>query len=219
VSTTIARSVIGFSATAVSDFTIDNITVKEVLTWADPKYYLDFDGVDDYLTSNSVDLSGTSQVDFGIAVEALTPRSNNSLVIGTATNDTSNGSTYINSGDGSTDGWNARVRGATGLNALAGRYTDSYPAKRVITVQTDLAAAAGSEVFQRFDGVQQGTPTGDADSGPFGNFPFQMGLNSRTSTYFFGDIYGSVVLGRTLTSDERDALESYLATKSGVTLP
>jgi len=199
VSTTIARSVIGFSATAVSDFTIDNVSVKEVLTWADPKYYLDFDGVDDWMTMTYPSVLATPH-GTAIAFDQDASGGGNRYIIDGATSPTERN--YVSS--------NLASPNTFAVNGLVVNAVTFDP--HVMVYNTN---GASSDIS--VDGVYSSPVNMTASTGTSGiNICMAYTYGSYQSVM---KLYGLLNIDRVLTTAEIEATETYLADKSGVTLP
>ena len=177
---------------------IDNVSVKEVITWADPKYYLDFDGVDDWIRTTFASAQAQPNTASTAFRQNATPTTayvfdgiqaayRNAIII---RNNVSNSTIY------------SGTELYTGVNP--GTSTRVY-----------TATFNGLSSNARVDGAS--LVTGDA--GPNGVDGVTLGARHDASVFLDGRIYGFVGVNRTLTTAEIEATESYLATKSGVTLP
>ena len=214
VSTTIARSVIGFSATAVSDFTIDNISVKEVLTWADPKYYLDFDGVDDFL--DAPDIAGLEGIpEMSVCLGAAIPS-------GTAQQ-----SPVSKWNDGTLFSWLIDYVSATSrffvTTGVSGGIA-TFNVTRDDSVNVSIYRFKTSNGYLDINGASV-SPSSDtivATVTRDNNAVVTIGAKKDGATvagFFSGPIYGLIIRSADLDVAELAATEAYLATKSGVTLP
>ena len=174
--------------------TVDNISVKEVLTWADAKYYLDFDGSDDWLRATFS--ANQAQPNTLAAAFKFNQGSRNEFVV-----------------DGVSTDRNAIYKTTTDLQLFAGSsITDSSAAGTTELVALGHLNTTSSEL--RVNGTQ--VATGDVGSSQWGGIT--LGADSSDALWLDGRIYGFVGVNRTLTAGEIDDVESYLATKSGVTL-
>ena len=226
-----------FRAFAGTTATISNISSKElpgnhatqttssarpVLQQSGDLYYLDFDGVDDSLSTAAVDFTATDAISTFVGVTGDSPRTNNSrifIVSSDLTWSATDGGCSIMSGDGSTDSVRALLYGAS-INQTT-RVSDSFPYTRVLTALFDAgAASAADEISFRADGAV--IDTGSATDSGITSFGLQQIYISKYATassgYFGGRIYGLVIRGATSDSAEVSDAETYLAAKSGVTL-
>jgi hypothetical protein len=184
-----------FGNAAGVDFAIDNVSVKEVLTWADPKYYLDFDGVDDSMA----------------ATFASAQAQPNTVAAGFAFDNSNAGEPVV---DGTTSARHyiykfasapLRMFAGAAITGLSGALSGDYVALGHFNTSSSTlkvngsAEATGNVGTQLWSGVT-------------------LGAAYNLSAHLDGRIYGFVGVNRTLTAGEIDGVESYLATKSGVTL-
>jgi len=210
----------------------DNITVKEVLTWADPKYYLDFDGVDDYLQGPNHPFTFTGPVSFYTGFSPTSTQMYSTLFSAGAINSSGlnqsntmgfqySSSTLVGSGYRpafATDIWypsgvfastNAPL--TLGTDYVAGFVIDDWSTHR-----STGAASRINGAEQTLTSYNTASPTGLNAS------PTYIGVfdpAALSTSFANAKIYGLIALDRTLTTAEIEATESYLATKSGVTLP
>jgi hypothetical protein len=176
---------------------IDNVTVKKLLTWADPKYYLDFDGVDDTMAVTFASaLTQPNTLAFGFVFDTY-PASSFSFVV---------------------DGVSASNRHA--LYSASGIFQGFGGA-----ILTAGSSTNGDEVaVAKFDGAssfirRNGSSAAVGNLGTMAWGGIRLSGDRSSPLYFLnGRIYGYVGVNRTLTAGEIDDVESYLAAKSGVTL-
>ena len=176
---------------------IDNITVKEVLTWADPKYYLDFDGVDDKLSAAFASAQAQpNTIATAFKFDDYTTRTFDFVFDSI---DANRHRLIDNSGT------------LTYLSDSAVSIVASTTNETVALMHFDSPSSSA-----RIDGaiVSSGDTTGTKTwSGVV------LAQYYASNIYGFnGRIYGFIGVNRTLTADEIDGVESYLASKSGVTL-
>jgi hypothetical protein len=211
---------------------IDNVTVKEVLTWADPKYYLDFDGVDDYLQGPTHPFTFTGPVSFYAGFNPTSANTYSTLFsVGAGGSSGTNqdktmafqysSTTLLGSGyrpSFATDIWRpAGVYAATtsplalGTDYVAGFVIENWSTHRSSGTTSRINGAA-----QTVASYGSGVPT-DLNASPTYIGVFDPAALS--TSFANAKIYGLIALDRTLTTAEIEATESYLATKSGVTLP
>jgi hypothetical protein len=176
---------------------IDNVSVKEVLTWADPKYYLDFDGVDDFMKSSS--FTALSQ-----PISAAVAFRSNSIVDFIYDGHASNQFSLVTIVDGVTD--SLRFVSDSAVPYLIVPYTDGAD-----TVVRVLANGASSVLA--INGAENSGPV-NATSDPT---QWTLGDNGSASAgnNLDGRIYGFVAIDRTLDPDEITDVEGYLADKTG----
>jgi len=171
--------------------------------------YLDFDGVDDGLVTSAIDLSVTNKLTNFAGIRKSSDAARG-VIVEMGANYAVAGSFGIEHSDG---GPNVRFTSPQG--ALA--YTVAAPVTAVVSQIMDNAAPTNS-VIGRWNGVQvvQGL------TGPnynFGNRQVGVGVRVEGTLPLNGNIYSLIVLGRTATTQEVADTESWVAAKTGVTLP
>ena len=204
------QSMTFFSVGATTTATIDNVSVKEVLTWADPKYYLDFDGVDDHMVATSVAAASTRTL--GLARHIDSGSTKGAVAYFVATSDaiglynfTSPTSYGFNTWNNDSWGVNLDKRGVSEVDVAY--FVNGNPATSGVSLSINGSLASLSQVTGT--SVSKTMSTG-----------FRLGAGGVTTTQLLnGRIYGVVFNDRALSAGEQSSLESYLATKSGVTLP
>lgn len=174
-------------------------------------WYLEFDGVDDFLVTGSIGFtidkmsvfSGmrkTSDAAIGIAAE---------LSVSTATN---NG-TFAMYAPG-TDGGNSYVSRNKGTIAVD-LFVTPYiaPISNVLALSLDVGAKINAV---RVNGVSAGSSAADQGTGNFGSYPLYIGRRGGTSNPFVGNIYGLIVRGAASSASDITNAEQYLASKTGI---
>lgn len=178
--------------------TVDNISIKEVTGNYYDKNSIEFDGVDDYLVTNSVDYTTISNMCIFAGVRKLTD-SATSIVAELSTSADINAGAFYFAAPVTTAGAGYRVfiKGTTTITAIAAPIA-SYPAPRtdVITIVSQLATPTLS---MRVSGVAL-TPTTTLVGGNYGNYPIYIGRRGGSTLPFTGRIYGLMIIG-TIESD------------------
>lgn len=192
---------------------------------ASGKYYLSFDGVDDYLSTGSINFTATDKMtvftaDHSVYDNPTGPRA----IVGLSTSVFGyNGTWWLTAYD-----WG---NNATSLAYLRGnqRGVASYgPDQRSLGYRTLVRAVrfdiskdlVSDEVQVSTNGVRQEIKVvmgPSAGSGAFGNYPLYIGAVG-TNYPFKGNLYGLIVRGAATDDLHLTHAEKYLAYKSGVTL-
>lgn len=186
-------------------------------------YYLAFDGVDDFMVTPSIDFTATDEMTVFAGVRKLSDAAVGVLAELSANYSANAGAfallaplsptaaefAFAVSGDAVNTGYRA-----TGYAA---------PITATLTGIFDLAGATrATEVMPYVSGVTPGALTAlgsaSAGAGSFGNYPLYIGRRAGATLPFNGHLYGLIVRGKLSTAAEIAAAESYIATKTGVTL-
>jgi len=184
-------------------------TARPLLEDDGGKMCLKFDGVDDYLSTSAIDLTGTDKVTvFAGAYKGAAPEQ---ILVEFSTNTGLNvGAWFI------TQPYSAASVGSSGLgpshvsvNAAATGSTS------VVTFQAEISADLNS---LRINAVNGTNATGDQGTGTYGNWPLFIGARSGPSYPFNGNIYSLILGGTAYDAATVLAAETWVADKTGVTL-
>ena len=182
---------------------------------ASGRYYLSFDGVDDWMLTNSIDFTATDKMTVFAGVRKLSDVG--SIVVELSSNVTTNtGSFYLVAGEDLVARYSSIARGtAVAAAAQAAKWTLSNraPDTAVLAATHDIA---GDLSNFRHNGVNGTSGTGDKGTGNFGNYPLFIGSRAGTSLPFNGHLYGLIVRGAQSTLSQIEATELYMKKKVGI---
>lgn len=183
-------------------------------------YYLEYDGVDDYFVTASVDFSNTDKITAWVGIR----KSIDTPAFGTIFENNSGGqavrmfapgaggtaSFYFSMSGGSTTSFNA-------TNLIP--YT--APMTAVLSCHHDLAGAArATQLFPRVNGsipsTLTGADSGTAGSGNFQNQSFYIGRRDGASLPFNGRLYGLILRSGASSAEQILATERWLASRTGI---
>lgn len=180
-------------------------------------YHLAFDGVDDYLNTSAIDLTGTSHVAVftgayvdSPAVQILLETSDsgyaNSGAFTISINDRAgNAGTFTGGGSAGTVNYTVSGQPAHAVTAL---HLNS-----VFTSGVGFATVAVNGVSQTI-----AVDFGNTSTGNFGNWPLHIGARSTPSYFFNGNLYSLILGGAAYDAATVLAAETWVADKTGVTL-
>jgi hypothetical protein len=181
--------------------------------------YLQFDGLDDSMSTNSIDFSAVPTdkmtVWAGVRKQAASLGMIAELSASVSTN---NGSFYFVANNGTND-YGVSLKGTAQATYQPVTYTN--PITNVLSAAFDIGAAAiADENKPRVNGVlEQDNPTGaDAGTGNFGNYPLYIGQRGGSTLPFNGWLTSLIVRGAQSTQGQIEATESWVAGKTGVSL-
>jgi hypothetical protein len=176
--------------------------------------YLQFDGVDDALTTNSIDFSATDKMTVFAGVRKLNDTGAQIYAEISADINLNVGSFVLVSGTNNVVGFEGTSRGsaATALGTT-GRYAINAPVTAVVTDIFDISAPLASI---RVNGLVGTNGTSSQGTGNYGNYPLFIGARNQTSLYFNGWIYSLIGRGASTTAGQISATESYVGGKTGV---
>lgn len=180
---------------------------RPVLRSASSKYYLEFDGTDDFFNSNYAPGTPT---DFGVFVAAKQDSVDQEAVVGALISTTER--VYIGGNTKLGGGWDdlnwATIQGSTDLGTTA-------------PFVGGLSVTGSTGVTLYKDGVLEDTET-STGAPALGSEALYIGAindgSDPPTNFWGGPIYGVTIVDRELTATERGSLEAFLAARSGVTL-
>lgn len=183
------------------------------------KHYLAFDGVDDYLSTAAIDLTGTDKVT--VFTGTLEAGTSTSILYETSTNAISGGAFFcaVDYNAGGVGDW--LVSGSDGIAfaTVADQPSRAVTTAEISSVFTNGVGALSVNVngaLQTLENTYQPTAT---STGNFGNHPLFIGARSGPSIPFNGNIYSLIIGAQAYDAATVLAAETWVADKTGVTLP
>lgn len=180
--------------------------------------WLQFDGTDDFMVTNAVDLTATDKatVFAGVRKELDTPTG---IFVESSVDGSANNGTFALTAPTSA------VPGAYGINlrgtVLITRAASVFvaPITNVVTAAYNIAGADfNTEILARVNGqVPTLSGAGTAGVGNFTSQPLYIGRRGGATLPFTGNLYGLIVRGAFSGSSAVLSAESYMALKSGIT--
>lgn len=170
------------------------------------KYYLSFDGVDDYLVTGNINFSATDKMTVFAGVRKL---SENGLIAETSVDSGTNaGSFYLFTFTDKKYYFrsNGTVPQQVGSSAITPPITNTL---------TGLGNISGDLVTLRVNGAQVAQSTADQGTGNYGNYPLYIGRRGGTYLPFNGKLYGLVIRGAQSTAQQIASAEAWVNTKTG----
>jgi hypothetical protein len=184
--------------------------------------YLDFDGGDGFITA-SVSFTSTDKATVCCGATKLSDAAYGAILDLSADPASNAGSFAIGASaliGGDRQTWS--YQGVGTVNDFGVARPFAAPNTAVQTLQLDIAqATSATEIVGRRNGVAQtlqflnGTNIG---TGNLGNYPMYIGRRNNSTAPFTGYIYSLIVRGVASSASEVGTLESYVASKTGVTL-
>lgn len=176
-------------------------------------HWIDFDGVDDFLSVASFDLSSTDKVTIFAGLSLL---SNATGIYVELSENTNSFDRSFWAGRTSADAYRAISRGDAGISGSQGASSAAAFPLASRNVVTNIHDIAGDLTQVRVDGANSGpAATGNKGLGNFRNGPLFVGNRGGQSLPFLGRIYGLILHGTLSTAAEIADAETYLATKTG----
>ena len=191
---------------------------------ASGRYYLSFDGVDDWMLTNSIDFTATDKMTVFTADHSAWSGSLMVMAGLSASVVGNNGTFWLTAYDWGDNAYSiAYLRGNLRGAAPYGKDQRTLGVRRLIrSVMMDIGKSnLSEEVLVRVNGEAQalgGAPLDpSAGTGNFGNYPLYIGRVGTTAP-FNGRLYGLIVRGAQTDSLHLTNVERFLAHKSGVVL-
>jgi len=172
--------------------------------------YLNFDGVDDGMSTASIDFTATDKMTVLAGVRKLSDSAEGSVTELSASLASNNGTLRLTAPEGAAATFGFTSKGTAAAIASVGSIAS--PATRVLTATADIAGN-----FARIDvNGADGTPaTTNQGSGNFGNYPMFIGSRNNATLRFNGRIYSLIVRGAASTAGEITDAEAWVNGKTG----
>ena len=190
---------------------------KNAITGA---YYLEFDGSDDFLVTDSIDFTATDKVSLFAGVRKLSDAALGTIASFRSTSGDITGAFSIRAPSGNgLPTYGGSLAGLSARDFVATGYT--APDSAVISAMFSVNSASLTDAIKiRMMALSQ-VLTGGGVWTPcpnFGSHPLYIGRRGGTSATFSGHLYSLIGIGRLTTDDETIALEKFIAKNTGVTL-
>lgn len=188
-----------------------NITTsRPTYTVSSEKSYLSFDGSNDSMATNAIDLTGTDKVTVLAGIRKSSDAAQGVVVEFSPTIASNNGSFLLSAPNSAAANYNWSSKGTTQVNNTVTTY--SAPHTSVISGQANIAAPSN---IIRVNSSEVGNVTTTQGTGNFGNHKLFIGRRNNASLPFNGRIYSMIIAARTLTYEELLATESWINRKTG----
>lgn len=180
-------------------------------------YFLQFDGLDDFLTCATFNMSASDKVAVCAGVRKLSDAASATVVELSSASSANTGSFSLFSPLTALPNHAFLSRGdsATPSQAVSASSFVS-PITNVVTGIGDISGDV-SRVF--VDGIQSGQSLADQGTGNYGAaYPLFVGRRAGTSLPLNGRLHGLVIRGGAITDAQRQSLERFMASRTGVAL-
>jgi hypothetical protein len=182
--------------------------------------YLAFDGVDDSMSTGSIDFTATDKMTVFAGVRKLSDAA--PILAELSANFNSNAGSFFFSPsyDGVSAAANLAFTSRGNAAAAIGQIAISAGfASPVTLITTATGNIAGDLSALRINGAASGTNgTADQGAGNYGNYPLFIGARNNASLYFQGWLSSLIIRGAQSTDSQISATESWVAGKTGVQL-
>jgi hypothetical protein len=171
--------------------------------------YLQFDGIDDSMSTGSIDFTATDKMTVWAGVRKLSDAAVGAVTeLSAALNDGCFSILAPRTAADNRSTWTSR--GTASSNAI----TNNLPAP-ISFVITGIGDIAGDISSVRTDGVLRATNTADQGTGNYGNHPLFIGQRGGSTLPFNGWLTSLIVRGAQSTQSQIEATEAWVNGKTG----
>lgn len=173
-------------------------------------YYLYFDGVDDFLQTNSINFTSTDKVSLFAGV-LKTVSGKVGAIFEFSSNPLNNYGTF---------GVYTDISPSIGVVAAYSRGTATVAANVITTamaISLNVQASISQKMVSNSINGKSVVSTQNQGAGNYGNYPIYIGRRGGSEFPFNGQIYSLIGVGRLTTDAETAAIEKELAKRIGVT--
>jgi hypothetical protein len=208
------RARTGTTTLSVDDFTLFDVTADAVTA----PYALQYDGVDDFLTTASVDFTATDKmaVVMGVRVGGTTAGVIQEL---SSNASTTNGSFALFSNNIGVSDVFFSIRNTASGDEYLYFSNGTNPSTSVLSASLDINnATKNSRIIGRKNGIVQGATyagTGTVTGGNFGNHALFFGRRGGTTFPYNGLDFGGVCIGKALTATQLANIERWVNQRTG----
>ena len=174
------------------------------------KPYLSFNGVNQWLQTNSIDFTGTDKMTVVAGVRKLSDAARGVLTEFSVSTAGNAGSFVLTAPEGATSNYGFGSRGSI-LNSPVAASPFAAPITHVLTGIGDIS---GDSAILRVNGAQAAISTADQGTGNYGNYPLYIGARAGSDLWFNGRLYGLVVAGKQVPELSIQLTEKYLNDKT-----
>jgi hypothetical protein len=172
--------------------------------------YLKFDGVDDSLSTNSINFTSTDKMSVFAGVRKLSDAARGMIVELSATSASNNGSFGMTAPNAASATYAFESKGTSLTDAIGTPF--AAPLTSVLCGLTEISTDSN---ILRVNGVQADSDAGDQGTGNYGDYSLYIGSRGGTSLPFNGQIYSMIVVGRGLAAIELSLTEACVNGKTG----
>ena len=176
------------------------------------KPYLSFNGVNQWLQTNSIDFTYGDKMFVSAGVRKLSDASLGMVTELSAALGSNNGTFYFVAPSGGSG--NDYTFVSKGTSSTGAGSSSSYVSP-ITNVISGIGNISAPSTTLRVNGAQVAQSTATQGTGNYGNYPMYIGARAGTSLWFNGRLYGLVVAGKQASASEIASTEAYLNQKTG----
>lgn len=171
-------------------------------------HYLKFDGVDDFLVTNSINFTGTDKMTVAAGVRKLSDAAYGQVVEISADWFSNSGSFALSAPFGVASNYCFVSKGTTAVSCPA---TYSAPHTAVLV---GVGNISGDVCGLKVNGGAALTYSSDQGTGNYGNYPLYIGRRGGASLPFQGNLYSLIVRGAASSASQIASVERYINQKT-----
>lgn len=200
-----------------SNYALQSTTTSRPILQVDGsgKYYLSFDGVDDWLVTRSINFTTTSKINTWVGNRKTGSEGVFGRLYQLSIDVVSNNSVFFANAPTATAQFSAGHKGGFIQSSIVTNAAYNSPFTSVLTQLASLTSPFQNTV--RINGSEQATNTSSPAGSVYGNYPLYIGT-AGSASYFNGRLYSLIVRGAASTTQQITDTEKYVAGKTGVTL-
>jgi hypothetical protein len=193
---------------------VESIDVRDVSASAvTAPYGLQYDGVDDFLQTASVDFTATDKMAVVMGVRKLSDASQGVIVELSASAISNNGSfAIVAPSSGTAPNYVYASKGTTSVVSAVSALSFAAPITNVVSGISDIAA---DNCVVRCNGADSGLTATDQGTGNYGNYALFFGRRGGSSSPYNGLDFGGVCVGKTLTATQLANIERWVNQRTG----
>jgi len=174
--------------------------------------YLRFDGVDDFLQTNSINFTGTDKMTVFAGVRKLSDAALAAFCELSTAVDSNNGSFVLYAPVSNSATYSFGNKGTTTRLLASSPVSFASPITNVLSAIADIS---GDQAILRINGTQAASNTTDQGTGTYGNYPLYIGRRAGTSLPFNGHLYQLIVRGAQSSLPQVQAGEKWTNNRTG----
>ena len=174
------------------------------------KPYLSFNGVNQWLQTNSIDFTYGDKMFVSAVVRKLSDAAR-AILFEFGLVGTSSGSFNLNAPQPPYE-YDFSSQGTSNAIALLDNSTYTAP---ITNVLSGIGNISGAQSILRVNGAQAAISTADQGTGNYGNHPLYIGARAGTSLFAKINLFGYVMAGKQASASEIASTEAWLNQKTG----
>lgn len=189
---------------------------KPILRNSGSLWWLEFDGVDDFLVTGSINFAATDAVSIFAGLRKLNDATTACFIETGTDSSTINGSFgSFAPGQAGVNKFDVRSRGTVAQNAITTDVAFNAPVTVVLTGQSDIS---DDLLTMRLNGAVAGINSGNQGNGNYASLPMYIGRRAGTTLPAQFNMYQLIIRGSLTGLASQSAAESFVATKTDITI-